>query len=437
MKKGVLILLCVVLFLAVVGGGMAYLLFTPRGSLRQDTPDAVMAQTLGDMDRDALRREYVRLCPAPVSEFEDAGTVAGHLFDTAAQGTFTFRPVPDTDGSASQDYILSCGETDLLTAHLRYAEGSWSADFDRLDSLRGATRTLEITVPEDTELTLNGKAVGESYVSRRDVVYPDMTELELRFDAVPHLVSYRVEGIYEPVTLEARREGGLTELYSDGTRWEFTVPDAGGYAFCVTAPGEASVTAGGAGLTDSELVAVTPYATRLDIPGELQDLLPSCRVYAAGGLYTQPEITAVMPDGTPLIPETAADGTVSFPLPGSEGLYEDCHGRVEEFLRALCEYGAGHTQYGPGGYAVAGTDFARYMQNAVASLYWTRGVSVRYDEISSRDYIPVGDSAFICRGHVACTTTTRYEVQDLDMHFEMLWVNLGGGWLIRDLAFTH
>ena len=37
----------------------------------------------------------------------------------------------------------------------------------------------------------------------------------------------------------------------------------------------------------------------------------------------------------------------------------------------------------------------RYLQNAVSSLYWTVGVATSYGEISSGDYIPLGDGAFL------------------------------------------
>ena len=437
MKKGILIALCVLLFFAAVGGGLAFLLLTPRGSLRSDGPDAVMAQMLDDLDRSALREEFVRLCSPEVSEFEDAQAVAEHLFDMAVQrSSFTFRPVPGTEGSDSQDYIISCGDTDLLKARLRYSDGEWSGALCGLDALAAVSRTLEITVPEDAALTINGKPVGEEYIAQRDLLYPDMTGLELRFESFPRRVLYSIPGIYETASVEAERPGGLTLLYADGIRWEYTVPDAAGYAFCAAAPGEAIVTANGAELTGTELAEIRPYATRLEIPGELQGVLPSFSVYAAGGLYTRPEITAVMPDGTPLEAETLPDGSISFALPGSSELYESCHGRVEEYLKAMCEYGGGHTQYGPTMYTVAGTGISSYLQHAVASLYWTRGVSIRYDEISSGDYIPLGDSAFICRGHVVCTTKTGYETQDLDMHYEMLWIYTGSQWLLQDLVFT-
>ena len=438
MKKGLLIVICVLLFLAAAGGGAAWLLFSPRGALRSDGPDAVMAQLLESTDRSALRAEYVRLCPPAVSEFEDAAAVAGEIFDAVAgDGEFTFRPVPGSDNGGSQDYIISCGGTDLLLAQLRYDQGNWAGVFSGLDALSADARTLEILVPEDAALTLNGKAVGDEYIEQRDLVYPDMSELELRFDNPPHRVLYRIPGIYEDAELEAQRPGGLTLLYADGVRWEYTLPDAAGYSFCVIVPGEAAVTVNGAALTGSELADVRPYSTRLEIPGELQGQLPSFSVYAAGGLYTAPEISAVMPDGTLLEPTAGADGSVIFSLPGSPELYDSCHGRVEEFLKALCEYGAGHTQYGPTAYAVANSGVASYMQHAVASLFWTRGVSTTYDEISSRDYVPLGSDAFICRGHVLVTTRTGYETQNLDLHYEMLWVNNGRAWMLQDLVFAR
>ncbi len=437
MKKTVLVILCAALFLAGAGGGAAYMLLTPRGALRSDGPDEVMQSTLDSMDRAALREEYVRLCPAETTEFEDAAAVAGHIFDAAVPGDrFTFRSVEGNESDTAEDYIISAGDTDILGAHLSYAGGRWNAEFMPLGSVSAAARTLSVTVPEGTALLLNGRPVDEKYIAERDLPYPDMSELELRFDSYPRLVRFNIPGIYEDVTLEAQREGGVTELYSDGFTWEFTLPDAGGCAMSVTAPGEAAVTVNGAQLQPGDITAVSSYMTRLDVPGELQGFLPSFSIYTAGGLYTQPVISAVMPDGTVLTPETDANGAVSFPLPGSQALYDTHHERVEAFLKALCEYGAGHTgRYAPGNYTVSGTGFDRYLWNAIDSLHWTVGVTVSYDEISSRDYVALGEDGFICTGHVRCTTKTRYQTVDLDMSYEMLWVRSNGNWLVQDLAF--
>lgn len=437
MKKTGLVILCAALFLASVCGGAAYMLLTPRGALRSDGPDEVMQRTLESMDRSSMREAFVRLCSPETTEFEDAAAVAGHVFDAAVPGVrFAFRSAEGSETDTEEDYIISAGNTDFLGAHLRYGGGRWNVEFMPIDSVSAVPRTLSVTAPEGTSLVLNGHTVGERYIAERDLPYPDMTDLEFRFDTYPRLVRYIIPGIYEDVALEARREGGLAELYSDGSTWEFTLPDAGGYAMSVSAPGEAAVTVNGAQLQSGDITAVSSYMTRLEVPGELQGYLPSFSIYTAGGLYTPPVISAVMPDGTVLTPETDENGAVFFPLPGSQALYETHHERVEAFLKALCEYGAGHTgRYAPGNYTVSGTGFDRYLWNAVDSLHWTVGVTVTYDEISSRDYVALGEGGFICTGHVRCTTKTRYQTVDLDMTYEMLWVNSNGNWLVQDLAF--
>ena len=216
------------------------------------------------------------------------------------------------------------------------------------------------------------------------------------------------------------------------------LPDAAGYSFAVSVPQGAVVTVNGTRLTDAQLVGSSTLTTPLDVPEVVKPYLPSMNYYAAGGLYTQAsEISAVMPDGTVLTGETAGDGSVSFPLPGSRELYEANHKRVEEFLKALCEYGAGHTaSYYPSVYAVAGSGVQKDIQAAISSLHWTTGVTTKYTEISSSDYIPLGDAAFICRGRVDCSTTTRYQTVDLDIRYEMLWVKVNNNWLVQDLAYA-
>ena len=438
MKKWALVLLCLLLAALAVGGGAAWLLLTPRGPLRQDRPEDVMQSLMDARSRDDWRADYVRECPVTAGEFEDAAAVTGHIFDAAVPGeAFTFRAVEGGDDE-HQEYIVSGSGVDLFRAVLTYDGKRWNPVLTCLGTLSAPTRTLSVTAPEDTVLTLNGRAVDERYVAERGIPYPDMTALELRFDAYPTLVRYEIGGVYEAAELTAEREGGLAGLYADGTQWRFTLPEGGIHTFLVKAPAEAAVTVNGVPLTENDVAATSVFPTKLDIPAELQAALPSYRIYAGGGLYTEPEIAAAGPDGGPLTPVTAEDGSVSYALSPSEALREARHGRVEEFLRALCEYGAGHTaRYAPNAYVVQGTPLSSYITRASGSLYWTVGVATSYDAITSSDYMPLGDDAFLCHGHVECTTKTRYQTVKFDLNYEMLWVRQGNNWLIRDLAFER
>ena len=438
MKKWSLAFLCLLLAGLIVGGGAAWLLLTPRGLLRQDRPEDVMQNAMDTRGRADWREEYLRQCPVPVSEFEDAARVTGDIFDAAVPGEdFSFRPVEGGDDTA-QDYIVSGGGVDLFRAGLVYESGKWNLTLTGLGTLSAPTRTLSVSVPTGTALTLNGRGVGESYIAQQDIPYPDLTELELRFASYPTLVRYEIGCIYEAAELSAEREGGLVCLYTDGTEWRYTQPEGGQYSFCVKAPAEAVVTVNGSALTERELAATSTYPTRLDLPDALQSSLPGYRIYAAGGLYTKPEISAVLPDGTALLPSADEDGTVSYTFSPSEALREANHSRVEEFLRALCEYGAGHTaRYAPSAYVAQGSALTNYISRASGSLHWTVGVATTYDEISSSDYVPLGDPAFLCRGHVVCSTRTKYQTVSFDLSYDMLWVNQGGRWMIQDLAFEE
>ena len=437
MKKWALALLCVLLAASVLCGGAAWMMLSPRGVLREDKPEDAMQNAMDSMSREDWRDLYLSGCSVDTGEFEDPAKVTGDIFDAAVPGDdFSFRPAPGGNDTL-QEYIVSAGGTDLARARLVYGEGRWDLSLTAVNSLSAPTRTLSVTVPEGTALTLNGRSVEERYIAERNIPYPDMTDLELRFKEHPTLVRYEIPGIYEAAELSAVREGGLAELYADGTEWRYTLPEGGRYTFLVEAPAEASVTVNGTLLTDGELAATADYPTRLDIPEELQASLPSFRIYSAGGLYSEPAVSAALPDGTALVPVTGEGGMISYTYPPTEELYQACHGRVEDFLRALCEYGAGHTaRYAPNTYVSQGSALSPYITRASGSLYWTVGVATSYDEISSSDYVPLGSDAFLCRGRVVCTTKTKYQTVNFDLNYDMLWVRQGNYWMIRDLAFA-
>lgn len=435
MKKSVLLILCVALFLLAVGGGFAFLFFSPRGVLRSDTPEAVMQSYMDSMDAEKWRAEYCRCCAPAVTAFEDAETVAGHIFDSMQPGSFTFRE--DIAGDGKIEYIIARGDCDFLRVCTEYSAGHWQLpQAISASSLVGTPRSLSVTVPEGSTVTVNGMAVLPEYIEDDSVLYDDMTSLELRFSQYPRRVRYRIDGLFENAAVDAQREGGLVLLSGGMMEWEYTLPEGGCHTFHITAPADAIVTVNGTELTEADAVASTTMPVPIDIPESALPFLPSYRVYTAGGLYSVPEISAALSDGSVLSPAVNEEGRVFFALPGENPTDEECDKRVKDFIACLLHYGAGHTlQYSPYGYLTSDSELLNYCSRAVNSLYWVVGVTLAIQDITVYDYIPLGDDAFLCQAHAEFSTQTKFQTKDLSQDYQMVWLREGTLWKIYDLAF--
>ena len=92
MKRSTLLLICLLVFVALVGGAAAWMYFSPGGALAPVTAEDAVQELLDTTDTAEWRAKYVSLCAPETSVFENAETVAGDLFDAAVQGRkFSFR----------------------------------------------------------------------------------------------------------------------------------------------------------------------------------------------------------------------------------------------------------------------------------------------------------------------------------------------------------
>ena len=122
--------------------------------------------------------------------------------------------------------------------------------------------------------------------------------------------------------------------------------------------------------------------------------------------------------------------------PGNEALRNECHERVENYMREIAGYGAGNTAVNyPAGYVVPGSPLLLYFQYALDTLHWTRGFTVTFNEVKSWGYVPLGEDAFLCQGMANFTTATRNETRENLVEYEMLWIRRNGTWYIQDMSF--
>ena len=93
MKRSTLLLLCLLVFVLLVGGAAAWMYFSPAGALAPVSAEDAVQEVLDTTDTAEWRAKYVSLCAPEASAFESAETVAGDLFDAAVQGQrLSFRP---------------------------------------------------------------------------------------------------------------------------------------------------------------------------------------------------------------------------------------------------------------------------------------------------------------------------------------------------------
>ncbi|MBR4578901.1 MAG: hypothetical protein IKO22_04755 [Oscillospiraceae bacterium] len=437
MKKGMLVLLCLLLFAITAGAGAAWLWLSPEGAMRADLPEDVMEAWLDEKDPDFWKEEYLRQIRLPVTEFEDGQALLGKLYDAAVgEAEVRFSPLSADSGGDTRRYLIRLGEADLFQAAVQYRDSTWQVtELSALDALSAATHEISVLLPADAALTVNGVAVGEEYLRQSGLDYPDMTALELGDPHRPTRKLYTVSGLYEAPRVEADRENGLVLLSAADGVWEYTVPDAAGYAFAVSAPRSATVFLGEQALGSENIAATSVYVTKLDIPEELQGYLPEYVTYTAGGLYTLPEISARTGDGTAL--ESAeVNGVLTFALPGTEELRQAQHQRAEDFIQALTKLGAGNgTLAAAAAYVSPDSQVQLYMGRAMASLHWTRNVTLTFQDVTADSYVPLGENAYLCRARAQFTTKTWYQTKELSWDFEMLWRNEDGAWMLWDLAF--
>ena len=438
MKRSAAIVLAIILCVVITAGGAALMFFSPRGVLNPNSPEAAMESYI-NTNAYNWKEEFLKLYIASVTPFEEGDTVAEAVY-TALSGNepIRFREWKGVSTGNNPVYILS-GASDFLTVQLAYENGSWNAvEFDVPGDLFTAeTKTITVTVPSDAVVSVNGISLDHSFVQTENVPYEDMTALENRFENVPHRICYAVSGLYFYPTVDVTREGGTVLSACDGLNWSYMPPDAAAHSFSVQAPADAVVTVNGTELTAADSVGEIAYTPLVDIPEELSDKLPTLVHYAADGLYSMPNISAIDAEGNELTSSTGADGSLVFTAGNNEELYNTHHETVEAFIRNIAEYGSAHLEWiSPASFVKKDTALFEYFAGARYSMIWIGTVRTTYDSITSYDYTALSDSAFLCKGRLVCTTKTYHQTVDLDLEYEMLWENTGSAWQVVDMAFT-
>lgn len=285
----------------------------------------------------------------PVSEFEDPETLFQQYYDAVLRdAAYTYRKSTEEAGDGAERYVIRAGASDLCEVILTpRADSGLGFGFHLWDvgeirscfAMKGLESVaLEIDAPPETEVFINGVALGQAYQTG-EIPCPGLTELESRFETVPHYVRYRVDAMYGSVSVT---DSQGRELAPEGESAEglvrYVVPAEETYSFTVRAPEGVTVSVCGAQLDPAEAVSSGP--------GILEGLEAYLKegegyhtlTYTFSGLYTQPEIAAWDGEGNQLRPLLCRDGALVYFLPQDDALQQEQTARVEEFFNAYITY---------------------------------------------------------------------------------------------------
>jgi len=438
MKRSAAAILAITLFVVITIGGAALMYLSPRGILNPSLPEDALQYAL-DTNAYSWQEEFKEAYTPVTTVFENTDDITEEIYvSLVGSADITFREWTGVSTGSEPVFILS-GDHDFLAVKMKYEDRIWEiADVYAADELFSPEmHTITITVPSDSRVSVNGISLDSAYIETDWIDYEDMTALEGRFDAVPHRVCYTVSGLYQAPVIDVQREGGVILHNTDGLNWFYLPPDAASHSFSVQAPADAVITVNGTALTKDDATAEIPYSPLVDLSEEQAAQLPKLLEYEATGLYSLPEISAVDSQGKDLTPAKTTDGRWEYTAGNDAALYDAHHELVEAFIRNIAAYGAAHCEWSaPASFVKKDTPLFEYFAGARYSMIWIGTVRMSYDSITSYDYTPLGENAFLCKARMVCTSETYHQTVDMDLEYEMLWERNGSTWQVADMAFT-
>ena len=372
-------------------------------------PEPVM-DALMERGMDEWKADLRASLPEDERGFEDMDALFELFFESNVRSAaLRYRPDLSRTDSRQAVFVVNAGRVPIADVTLRPKEGAKRSfgrcewELERVDCLDFRTVldavTLEIDAPRDATLTLNGTPVSESYLSGETVEPPYLTALEARFDKPGTYVRYRIDGLYGELTVaDAEGRAFRREDTGDASTLRFVLDEPGSYTLSVEAPEGAVIRVSGVTLGPED--ASGSYDLTQGIRHVPAGVSYRTLSYVEQGLYTEPEVSAVGPDGEPLSAVVGGNGTYYFFYPNDEDVPEEVRTAAEDYFRAFLDYSAA------GGSRLAyralmekilpGTELYRYVQASTAAMYWASKTEIDFQELSFDHFHALSENCVFC-----------------------------------------
>ena len=439
------------LIFLLAGASGCWVLFRYAASYEASIPEHVMDDFMASTGEDRWYEIIRGDVALPESEFEDTGAIFEAYYDAAVRGRkLSYRKKPDEYTASSPVYTVRGGGMDLAVVRL-VPEGRGAAGFGfelwRVGEVRGVLAldhlesvTVEIDAPRGDTVYLNGRAVGERWLTGEAAPAPDLTELESRFSEVPSFARYRIP-MYGEITVTDEKGAALSPQRSeDGRTVRYVAREDEFYSFTVRAPEPVTVSVSGARLDASEAVR-SESGVLAGLEAYTGENAYRTLTWTCGGLYTRPEISAEM-NGTALTPLINEKGELIFFPAQDDALAAEMRPTVEDFFSSYIDYsGKAYNavrHHNLLSRILPGSELYAYVRDSRDAMIWASATQVHYDELTFSDFYRVSDSCFTCtiryKADFAAQSWYESYTYDLQNAYEMAFVRSGNRWLAAAMS---
>ena len=431
------------LALLVLGAAGCAVLYRYLGIYEVTRPDAVMEEYLQNTDAESLVSQVGEHVILDVTEFEDANALYAAYLDTIdLTRPLSFRSLSSQSTETELHYLVRVGASNLCTAVLipdgespGFGRYYWKVSELRSASITDVLPSAQVTVEAlaGQKLELNGRELTDDYVVERGIAVPDLSPLELRMDPKPSLVRYQVGPLFGEISL-TDESGTLLSPSEDSDYTElFYSTVSGDRQLRIHAPEDAQVHVGGV-LLDAGDVESSDLGVLKGLDAYTLDGAYRTNIYSFDGLHFSPEVSAVSPDGTDLVPVTVGDQYWFF-YPNDQELADYVKLFAGNFFQAYIQYTTRAFDatlfYNLISNVLPGTELHSYISITRETMAWA-GSSSDESTVTYDNFHQVSGTCFVCTARYSVDRTSKYWFDEVSTTqegiYELAFVSTSGKW---------
>lgn len=424
--KGLLIYALILLIAILVA---AFVFWKYLGSYESSRPDLSMEAFLDTCDQDYWKEIAIKGAENMVSsDYEDTSEILSRVYDSIREGKVTYRKRSGEYSAEAPVYTVRIGGIDFARVSMKQDEFvgfdyyTWAVDSVTLaEEFIPSTRTLSITVPQNSVVTINGVTVPGSMIT--DVIpFSELSEIELNFTDPVSMDIYSVDNIYDNVTVAVTDPDGkaVTSFTSDGTTYIYD-PLLTPHSITIQALESIRVQLNGADVPAEFITKTEPAAILTDAERYMNGYsIPNMVTYTIPGIYTTEE-TVLGFSGNDNGSDSAIQATknqdgiwvLDWSNPGAaENMNEYRSSLLNEFMWTYLRFSANLRSNDPDlefnknaearwfvlqQYMISGGDAYYRTFQTIEGLLWNSSTEVNINSLDVLSYIEFGEDCYLTR----------------------------------------